>query len=54
MSCETYIWLGLEALAHGAKDLDLADSQAGGVGDFTGHDVVWFVLALEFDVPISS
>jgi hypothetical protein len=27
--------------------------QAGGVGGFAGHDVVWFVLGLEFDVPMS-
>lgn len=42
----TYLWLGLEALAHGAEDLDFAGGQTGGVGGFAGHDVALFVRGL--------
>jgi len=51
---QTYIWLGLEALAHGAEDVDLAGGQAGGVGGFAGHDVAWFVWFVDFDVLLSD
>ena len=40
---QTYLWLGLEVLAHGAEDVDLTGGQAGGVGGFAGHSVAWFV-----------
>lgn len=30
----TYVWLGLEGLAHRAKDLDVAAGEAGVVGGF--------------------
>jgi hypothetical protein len=45
---QTYLWLGLEALVHGAQDIDLAGGQTGGVGagSFAGHDVAWYVLNL--------
>jgi hypothetical protein len=36
----SYLWLGLERLAHGAEDVDLAGSEAGGVGGFAGHGVM--------------
>ena len=46
LAVQTYLWLGLEALAHGAEDVNLAGGQAGGVGGFACHDAVWFVLGL--------
>jgi hypothetical protein len=36
----SYLWLGLERLAHGAEDINLAGGEAGGVGCFAGHGVV--------------
>lgn len=33
----TYVWLGLEGLAHRAKDLDVAAGEAGVVGGFGRH-----------------
>jgi hypothetical protein len=44
----SYLWLGLERLAHGTEDVDLAGGEAGGVGGFACHGVmlcgvgVWF------------
>jgi hypothetical protein len=39
-SCSSYVWLGLEALAHCAQNVDLAGGEAGGIGCFAGRDVV--------------
>jgi hypothetical protein len=36
----SYLWLGLERLAHGTEDVDLAGGEAGGVGGFACHGVV--------------
>lgn len=37
--CWTYVWLGVEGLAHQTEELDFTGSEADGVGGFVGHCV---------------
>ena len=40
MCDRTYLWLGLEGLAHGTEDVNFAGSEPGGIGGFGRHGCV--------------